>query len=309
MKKKEKPKTSLKDIMSDEISLVPKGANRFPFLLIKRQTPISKGAIQYKEFEKAPEDYQWDGSAAVQRLQIWASTGGSGEKETIDWEKYKTAFLWYDAEDDENFKSYKMPVLDIIDDSAKVVWNAVVAAFAAIQGARGGVDIPIEDREEVLARLKQHYTQFEKEWPLVKSEASSFSENLNQSVSVPFLKIEEGKEERLATGIVLVPGKVDGQKDIASNAAVKKAAHEFLIRRQETNNDASLGVLHKFFNKNIQLVESYVAPVDMNVNNRSISKGTWIVTFKILDEETWCNIKKGNIRGFSIQGKGRGRRL
>lgn len=158
-------KAKLEDIQTDEVSLVPSGANRFPLLVVK-SAKIEKGATEYTEFPKAPEDLAWDGTAAENRLRQWASSDGSGEKEKIDWGKYRTAFLHYNAEDPENFGSYKMPVVDVIDGEPKLVWSAVTAAFGAMQGARGGVDIPEADREGVMSRIKRHYGDFGKEWPL-----------------------------------------------------------------------------------------------------------------------------------------------
>ncbi len=95
----------------------------------------------------------------------WASSDGSGEKEKIDWEKYKEGFTWYDVENKENFGSYKLPHHDIVDGEFKVVWRGVAAAMAALLGARGGVDIPDSDWDACYRHLANHYEQFEKEPP------------------------------------------------------------------------------------------------------------------------------------------------
>ena len=299
----------LEDIQSDEVSLVPKAANRFPFLLVKRRIPVYKGATAYQEFPKAAEDHTWDGPGAVGRLQVWASTDGSGSKEKMDWSKYQTAFLWYNADASDEFGSYKMPVVDVIDGEAKVVWNAVVAAYAAMQGARGGVSIPEADTSGVLARIKQHYEQFEKDWPVEKSDDAAFSQELNANASVPIMAISDSTEERIVTGVVLVPNKEDGQGDIATIKAVEKAAHNYLLARQSPSRIAKLGVMHNDFNRELELVESYIAPVDMVFNGRQVQKGSWVVSVRVLDDNTWNRVKKGEIRGFSLQGIGRGRRL
>ncbi|MCK9629341.1 MAG: HK97 family phage prohead protease [Bacteroidales bacterium] len=104
----------------------------------------------------ADEGLAWDGDAAETRVREWA--GG-------DWAKYRKAFLWYDAEDAENYGAYKLPVGDIVDDELHAVWRGVAAAAAAMAGARGGVDIPDEDRTAVIATLKAYYKAFDKPWP------------------------------------------------------------------------------------------------------------------------------------------------
>ena len=44
-------------------------------------------------------------------------------------------------------------------------WRGVVAAMAALLGARGGVDIPDGDRDEVYQHLARHYEEFDAEPP------------------------------------------------------------------------------------------------------------------------------------------------
>ena len=114
---------------------------------------------------KAPEDHEWDADAAVQRIRKWASSDGSGDKDKIDWKKYRQAFAWYNAQDPENFGSYKLPHHDVIDGKLVVVWRGVAAAMAALRGARGGVDIPRSDYDAVYRHLARHYGQFDKELP------------------------------------------------------------------------------------------------------------------------------------------------
>jgi hypothetical protein len=122
-------------------------------------------AVAPHETPKAPEDHPWDADAAEARIRKWASSDGSGDKDKIDWAKYREAFAWYNAEDPENFGSYKLPHHDIVDGRFCVVWRGVAAAMAVMKGARGGVDIPDADRDAVVRHLASHYKQFDKEVP------------------------------------------------------------------------------------------------------------------------------------------------
>lgn len=281
----------LEDFQVEEVSTVPSGANRFPFILRKHGT--NKGATPHKSFPLADEEQAWDGDNAEFRLREWASADGSGDKEQMDWAKYQAAFLWFDEDEPESFGSYKMPVIDVIDGNAKLVWNGVVAAFSAMQGARGGVTIPESDRDGVLSRLKKHYADFDKEWPIEKSDDVSLLEVVDE-------------DEHLVTGVVLVPDRVDGQGDVASDAVIKCAAHNFLVRYSKQKRER-IDVRHKKVKGEIELVESYLAPDDLVIKGRKIKKGSWIVTVKVLDEGTWQEVKQGDLRAFSVLGSARGK--
>jgi hypothetical protein len=141
--------------------------------LIKEDIAVSERAIAPHETPKAPEDHPWDADAAEARIRKWASSDGSGDKDKIDWSKYRQAFAWHDDKDPENFGSYKLPHHDIVDGRFCVVWHGVAAAMAVMRGARGGADIPTEDKDGVLRHLIAHYKQFDKEVP--ESQAPPFT--------------------------------------------------------------------------------------------------------------------------------------
>lgn len=135
----------------------------------------------------------WDGDAANDRIKEWA---GGPDKEEIDWSKYQEGFTWYDLEDKENFGSYKLPHHDIIDGAIKTVWNGVKAAMGALLGARGGVDIPDDEKEGVYNHLAKHYEQFEKDVPEFKlSEEESEDEPEDEPVDALYTNAMEQREK------------------------------------------------------------------------------------------------------------------
>ena len=103
----------------------------------------------------ADRDREWDGDAAHQRVAQWA-TSGTGENASIDPDKMTQAFLVVDGPP-ENVGSYKFGVADIIDGRLRLVWNGVVAANAALQGARGGTNIPADQKTAAENRIKVLY--------------------------------------------------------------------------------------------------------------------------------------------------------
>jgi phage shock protein A len=123
------------------------------------------GAVHHSMEYALDDSGSWDAQEAEIRLRKWASSDGSGAKETIDWSKYREGFAWYDDENPEDFGSYKLPHHDIVNGRFSVVWHGVVAAMAALRGARGGVNIPDEDKQAVYNHLRRHYEEFGKEAP------------------------------------------------------------------------------------------------------------------------------------------------
>jgi 2'-5' RNA ligase len=118
---------------------------------------------------------------------------------------------------------------------------------------------------------------------------------------------KSGDEQRLVTGIVLQPETVDGQGDIYSADVIREAAHKFL---SNYNNKTSLGLQHDLMKpKGMELVESWISPVDMVMNNRAIKAGSWMMTVRVLNDELWTRVKTGQISGFSIGGSARVQRL
>lgn len=114
---------------------------------------------------------------------------------------------------------------------------------------------------------------------------------------IPFTKVAE--EERLVSGVVLVPEVVDAHGDVYSAEVIRSAAFNFLANY---NAKTTLGLQHKNFNPPTSLVESYIAPMDFALGATKVKKGTWIASVKVHDEALWKKIKMGLITGFSIGG-------
>lgn len=110
-------------------------------------------------------------------------------------------------------------------------------------------------------------------------------------------KAEFESDERLVTGIVLQPDIIDAHQDIISAPVIKEAAHDFLARYNLSN---QLGVQHKLFKQQIDLVESYIAPTELVLGGQEVKKGSWIMTVKVNDDALWGMVKGGALTGFSI---------
>lgn len=106
-----------------------------------------------------------------------------------------------------------------------------------------------------------------------------------------------GGELRYVLGIVLEPDVVDGQGDTYSADEIRKAAWNYLVHFR------NIGLNHKgFVNGKAQVVESYIAPNDFDVEGSKIRKGTWLMGLHISDDELWSMVKDGSLSGLSIGG-------
>lgn len=125
----------------------------------KAQITDVKSATAYQDLPMASRDREWDADAAIARVRPFLDS----EEEPSD--SYRRAFLWFDSEDEENFGAYKLPVADVIDGTLTAIPRAIFAAAAAMSGARGGVDIPEEDRDAVIANINRYYSKMDLESP------------------------------------------------------------------------------------------------------------------------------------------------
>ncbi|WP_144508231.1 XkdF-like putative serine protease domain-containing protein [Bacillus thuringiensis] len=105
----------------------------------------------------------------------------------------------------------------------------------------------------------------------------------------------EDEEKRLVYGIVYEPGVLDSHNDFADESTIEKAAHEFMLKYRQIDKD------HDFQAGVGEVVESYIAPDDMEVNGEVITKGTWVLVTKAT-EEVWESIQKGDYKGYSLAG-------
>lgn len=100
-------------------------------------------------------------------------------------------YAWAPEMPPERFSDLKLPHHD--PRTGAVVWRGVVAAMAALLGARGGVDIPAADRERVYAHLARHYREFGREPPEMRRGEMENEEKKLETV-------DNGVEQRAPAG-------------------------------------------------------------------------------------------------------------
>lgn len=111
--------------------------------------------------------------------------------------------------------------------------------------------------------------------------------------------VKADAESHYVTGIVYEPMVEDSQGNYMTEEEIAKAAHWFM------KNEGSVDIQHCFKKADgCEVVESYVAKSDMEIDGQPIKKGTWLMTMEISNADVWDSISKGDITGYSMGGVG-----
>lgn len=130
-----------------------------------------------------------------------------------------------------------------------------------------------------------------KTFAIIKSE-----ENPTIEKNIPILKVDD--EKRIVTGIVYEPDILDAHGEFMAADEIEKAAHRFL--KDFRNIDKQ----HDFVATETEVVESWITKEDGKLGEQEVKKGTWLLSVHVPDDDTWDEIRKGELTGFSMGGVG-----
>ena len=123
---------------------------------------------------------------------------------------------------------------------------------------------------------------------------------------VGFLKAND--EKQIVYGIVFEPDfEFDPDQTFKDTQTISKediedAAHDYLVNMRKGLNQSHQKLSHReAVDHKTDIVESYIAPVDFEMNGVLVKEGTWIVGMKIYDKDLWQQTKD-SITGFSAGG-------
>jgi HK97 family phage prohead protease len=145
----------LKEIKLYEVSLVT-----FPALEKANVVEVKMIIDDCLDFPVADDNASWDEAVARRDAAKWASSDGSGDKDKIDWKKYRKFFLYVDPDNDENMGGYKFPVVRLIDGRPHIIPRAVISARIYVNKA----SISETDKERLVSVLKRLYQKLGREW-------------------------------------------------------------------------------------------------------------------------------------------------
>jgi len=174
-------------------------------------------ATTFQDLPLADRARAWDADKAEQGVRRWASSDGSGDKETMDWPKYRKAFMWYDDSDEENFGAYKLIFAEVIDGKLYAVPRGIFAVAAVLRGSRGGVDIPEADQADVKRHVARYYQKLDMTPPWEEEAASSASIEYKSFKG----SVIEDADAGIVTAVFSTFGVVDADGDIVEPGAIK----------------------------------------------------------------------------------------
>lgn len=115
------------------------------------------------------------------------------------------------------------------------------------------------------------------------------------SKTIEFRKIDE--EKRMVYGVVYSPDEIDAQGQFTTTKEIESATERFMKAGKtamvDKNHDEKAG--QGFIKES--WIKKEIDPLFPDEKN-----GSWVVGIKIENEETWDEIKKGEITGLSMQG-------
>lgn len=150
-------------------------ATMWEFSLVKEpMNPLAsvtdiKSIVAFQDLQLADRDRVWDATKAIENIKSLTKS----EEEPSD--SYKNAFLWYDRENSDKFSAYKLPIADVIDMKLRAIPRGIFAAAAALLGARGGVDIPENDRPGVIRNIERYYAKMDLPSPFSEQDKQYFT--------------------------------------------------------------------------------------------------------------------------------------
>ena len=116
---------------------------------------------------------------------------------------------------------------------------------------------------------------------------------MSKQNNVPVIKALN-EELMQVTYVAMLPDSTDLAGDFTSAEEVRKAKESFNKSEQRAN------LFHMSMTDTFAVIESYLAPADMILNNQAVLKGTWLMTLQINDSDLWELVKSGDINGISI---------
>ncbi len=136
-----------------------------------------------------------------------------------------------------------------------------------------------------------YYKAYIKRKCLILSNTKDIMNKINTKVQVAKALNEELKQ---VTYVAMLPDSTDLHGDYTSAEEVRKAKESFNSSLQRAN------LFHMVMTDTFDVIESYIAPADMVLNSQAVTKGTWLMTLQIKDDNLWEMVKSGQVNGISI---------
>lgn len=128
-------------------------------------------------------------------------------------------------------------------------------------------------------------------------EAAKEEKQASTFVKFVGVKKDDDSEERIVVGIVYEPDEEDTQGDWATPEEIRKAAYSFMESEQ------LFKINHADEAPSIHVLETFLVPVDYEIEGEKVKKGSWMMVSRVLDDDIWEGIKEGTYTGYSMAGE------
>lgn len=112
--------------------------------------------------------------------------------------------------------------------------------------------------------------------------------------------IKTNDSQKTVTFAVLVPNEPDLVWDVIDAQEIIKTAHDFMLNL--TSKTVNIDHQEGTDQSEVQIVESFVTPIEMTVGGGVIPQGTRMVALKFLDDNMYQDVLDWKYVGVSMEG-------
>ena len=124
-------------------------------------------------------------------------------------------------------------------------------------------------------------------------------------------EFKSNEEKRIVTGAAMIPNQEIIRMDAEDKPYFVYFTEETIEKAQEVfakyGKTKSTNFEHKTGMRDVTVVESWIVTDPTNDKSNAlgfsdIPKGSWMVSYKVDNDDLWAKVKAGEVKGFSIEG-------
>ena len=124
-------------------------------------------------------------------------------------------------------------------------------------------------------------------------------------------EFKSDEEKRIVTGAAMIPNQEIIRMDAEDKPYFVYFTEETIEKAQEVfakyGKTKSTNFEHKTGMRDVTVVESWIVTDPTNDKSnalgfKDIPKGSWMVSYKVDNDDLWAKVKTGEVKGFSIEG-------
>ena len=124
-------------------------------------------------------------------------------------------------------------------------------------------------------------------------------------------EFKSDEEKRIVTGAAMIPNQEIIRMDAEDKPYFVYFTEETIEKAQEVfakyGKTKSTNFEHKTGMRDVTVVESWIVTDPTNDKSnalgfKDIPKGSWMVSYKVDNDDLWAKVKAGEVKGFSIEG-------